>query len=73
MQPNLIKLEKLVRSKKAICVNNKFIKRTLGFSEMRDFCEAIHNWSYARDFTYQDATYDWQKFLRLWIKEEFLD
>ncbi len=73
MQPNLIKLEKLLQSKKAILLNNKLIKRTLGFDDIRDFLKVISDWGYARDFTYQTETEDWQRFLRLWIKEEFIN
>lgn len=73
MQTNLIKLKKLVDSKKAILINNKFVFRTLAFSDVREFCEAIHSWGYSRDFTYQTIQNDWQRFLRTWIKETYLD
>jgi hypothetical protein len=73
MQPNLIKLEKLVKSKKPILINNKLIKRILGFSDMRDFCEAINSWGYSHDFTYDTKTEDWQRYLRAWFKEEYLN
>lgn len=72
-QPNIIKIEKLVKSRKPISINNKFIKRILGFEDMRDFCESIHNWGYSRDFTYQTLEYDWQRFLKTYLKEEFLE
>jgi len=73
MKPNLIKIEKLVTSKKAIITNNKFIKRTLGFEDMREFTEAIHSWGYSRDFTYQSNVYgNWQKFLKQWLFETYL-
>lgn len=73
MKPNLIKLKNLVESKKAILVNNKLVMRILGFSDMRDFAQSLHSWGYCRDFIYQTQTYDWQRFLRLYLKETFLD
>lgn len=73
MTPNLIKIEQLVRSKKAINTNNKLIKRMLGFEDMRDFIDKIQTWGYSRDFTYQAHTDDWQKFFKLFLKENYLD
>lgn len=70
---NLIKLEKLLKSKKAIVVNNKFIKRILGFDDMRDFYKEIGDWGYVNDFTYRTEMYDNQRFLRRFLKETYLD
>lgn len=72
--PDRIKIAKLVKSKKAIVVNNGFIKRTLGFDDMRDFARSIGDWGYVTDFTYLDhQTESWQLFLRRYLKEQFLD
>ena len=73
MQPNLIKLEQLLSSKKAININHKLVKKILGFEDMRDFFEAIHQWGYSRDFTYQRTEYNLQSYLRLWLREEYLN
>ena len=70
MQPNLIKIERLIKSKKAININNKLAKM-LGFEDMRDFFAEIHEWGYNRDFTYQNTEYDMQKFLRAFVKETY--
>lgn len=72
MQPNLIKIERLLKSKKAININNKLAKMC-GFEDMRDFFESIHNWGYSRDFTYQTTEYDIQRFTRAYLKEVYLD
>lgn len=72
-EPNLIKLKKLLESKKAILINNKFVIRVLGFSDMRDFVEAINSWGYSHDFTYDTKVYDWQRFLKAWIKETYFN
>ncbi len=45
---NLVKLEKLLKSKKAIVVNNKFIKRVLGLDDMRDFYKMIGDFSFIK-------------------------
>lgn len=74
MKPNLIKIEKLVKSKKAIVINQKFITRILGFDDMRDFAESLHDFGYTTDFTYLDyQTESWQSFLRRYLKEGFLN
>lgn len=73
MEPNLIKIEKLVKSKKAILVNNKFIKRILGFDDMRDFVKDIGDWGHCTDFTYCTEEYDWQRFLKRYLKDNFLN
>ena len=73
MKPNLIKIELLLKSRKAILVNNKLIKRTLGFEDMREFCEAIHNWGYSRDFTYSIVPDNWDRYLRTFLRERFLE
>lgn len=70
---NRIKLAKLLRSKKAIIVNNNFIKKTLGFDDMRDFYREIGDWGYVTDFTYRTEEYDNQRFLRRFLKETYLD
>ncbi len=71
MKPNLIKIEKLLKSKKTILVNNKLIKRILGFDDMRDLSKSISDWGYCTDFTYRTEEYDWQRFIRRWLKEEY--
>lgn len=74
MQTNLIKLEALLKKKEAIVVNHKLIKKILGFEDMRDFVESLHDFGYTTDFTYRDyQTENWQKFLRRYLKETFLD
>ncbi len=69
---NLVKIERLLKSKKAIKFNNKLVK-LLGFDDMRDFFEDIHSWGHSRDFTYQTTQDDMQKFIRAYIRENFLD
>lgn len=71
MQPNLIKIERLYQSKKAININNKLAKM-LGFEDMRDLFAEIHAWGYNKDFTYQNSEYDMQKFLRLFLKDNYI-
>lgn len=72
MQPDLIKIERLIKSKKAVNINNKLVKM-LGFDDMRDFFESIHSWGYSRDFTYQTTQDDMQRFTKAYIRETFLD
>ena len=73
MQPNLIRLEQLYKSKKAINLNNKLIKKILGFEDMRDFFEEVYTWGHQKDFTYQTEIYDSQKFIRSFIKDWYLE
>lgn len=71
--PNLIKIEKLLKSRKAINLNNK-LSRILGFDGMRELFGSIHSWGYSRDFTYQSyINEDMQKFLRAYLRENYLD
>jgi len=73
-QANLIKIEKLLKGRKPILVNNAFIKKVLGYDDMRDFARDIGDWGYTTDFTYRDyQTENWQSFLRRFLKETFLD
>jgi hypothetical protein len=65
MQRNPIKIAELVKSKKAILINTKFIKSVLGFDDMRDFAKSIGDWGFATDFTYRNYQLEnWQLFLR---------
>jgi hypothetical protein len=65
------KIKKFLKENKKIEVNNKLIK-LLGFDDMRDFVKSIGDWGHCTDFTYRTETRDWQRFLRLYIKEVFL-
>lgn len=74
MKPNLVKIERLVKNRKSIVVNNRFIKDILGFDDMRDFAKSIGDWGYTTDFTYLDyQTQNWQVYLRRYLKENFID
>jgi hypothetical protein len=70
---NLIKIERLLKKKEKIVINNKFIKRILGFDDMRDFYKDVGDWGYCTDFTYRNEEYDNQRFLRRYLKETYLD
>ncbi len=71
-QANIVKLDRIVKSRKAIVINNKFIKRILGLDDMRDFYRAVSEWGDSTDFTYQTEPEDNQSFLRRFIKENYL-
>lgn len=71
--PNLIKLERLLKSRKPILINNKFIKRILGFEDMRDFYKAVGDWGHCTDFTYRNEEYDNQRFIRRFLRETYFD
>ena len=74
MKTDLIKLAKLIKERKPIIVNNKLIKRVLGYDDMRDFAQEIGDWGYVTDFTYRDyQTENRQTFLRRFLRETFLD
>lgn len=74
LKADLFKIERLVKNKKSIVVDQKFIKEVLGFEDMRDFTQSIGDWGYTTDFTYLDhQTESWQLFLRRYLKENFLD
>jgi hypothetical protein len=66
------KLKKIVNSKKAIILNHDFIKNVLGYDDMRDFAEVLHNWGYHRDFTYENTEYSWDRFFKTFLKETYL-
>lgn len=70
---NLIKLERLLKSRSPILINNKFIKKILGYDDMRDFYKDIGDWGYTSDFTYRNEEYDNQRFLRRFLKETYFD
>lgn len=73
-QANLIKIERLLKSRKPILLNNAFIKKVLGYDDMRDFTKDLGDWGYVTDFTYLDyQTQNWQSHLRRFLKETFLD
>ena len=65
-------LKKVLSLKKSIIVDQKLVE-AMGFDDMRDFAEALHSWGHCRDFTYSKIEYNWQKFLRQFIKEYFLE
>lgn len=71
MQPNYEKIASLYKSRKAIVINNAFAK-LLGHDDMRDLFAEIHGWGHSYDFTYSNATDDLQRFLRLFIKDNYL-
>jgi len=64
------KIKNLLRDKKAVKLDGVLIK-LLGFEDMRDFFEDINAWGYARNFTYDPAPSSFQRFLRLYLKENF--
>lgn len=73
-EPNEKKIQELVKSRKAISIDNSFIKKVLAFEDMRDFTQSIGDWGYSTDFTYRGyQTENWQAYLRRYLKENFLD
>jgi len=74
MKENINAIKRLLASNKAIVINNRFIKSVLGFDDMREFFQSIGDWGYGHDFTYQDnKTEDFQKFLREYLKENYIN
>lgn len=72
--PNKKKIREILKSRKAIVIDNKFIKKVLAFDDMRDFAQSIGDWGYTTDFTYRDyQTNNWQAFVRRYLKENFID
>lgn len=72
--PDIKKIAALVKSRKAIEVNTRFITKVLRFDDIRDFAQSIGDWGYTSDFTYRDhQTSNWQSFLRRYLKENFLE
>ncbi len=70
---NLKRIEVLVRSRQPIAVNNHFIKKVLGIEDMRDFTKDLGDWGYVSDFTYRTEEYDFQRFLKRYLRETYLD
>lgn len=74
MKENINEIKRIVESKEAIIINNHFIKRVLGFDDMRDFFQSIGDWGYSHDFTYKDKqTEDFKTFFHEYLKENYLD
>lgn len=72
-KPDLKKIAELVKSRETIIISTRFIK-TLGFDDIRDFFESVHDFGYTTDFTYNDAqTTDFYHFMRRYLKDTFLD
>ncbi len=68
-----VAVERIVKDRKAIVINQELINGVLGFDDMRDFFSAIGNWGYHSDFTYMDdVTENMQKFVRAFLKS-YLD
>lgn len=72
MKPDLIKIERLLKTRKTINLNNK-LARTLGYDDMRDLFTSIYQWGNTKDFTYQNTEYDMQRFLRAYLRETYID
>lgn len=65
-------LKKLVKNRAPIVLNNNLLK-LLNCDDWRDFFEEIHSWGYSRDFTYQTTQNDFNRFVKLFIKENYLN
>lgn len=66
------KVRKLVKSDKPIVLDQELITKTLGFEDMREFTQTLNNWAGSSDFTYTSEIYDWQKFIKAFLKENYL-
>lgn len=66
------KLRKIVKSEKPIVLDQELIEKTLGFEDMREFTQTLNNWAVCSDFTYSNEIYDWQKFIKAFLKEKYL-
>ncbi len=63
----------MVKSREPIIIDNKFIKKILGYDDMRDFFIQMGNWSENSNFTALPGLYDFQKFIRAYIRDNYLD
>lgn len=73
-QENLIKLERLLKGRKPILINNKLMRLLECNEDIREFAETLGDWAYTTDFTYKDYQLEnWQTFLRRFLKETYLD